>query len=124
MRTSNSQHRIKEILEYFDISASDLSKRTGLAKSTLSCYMSGKRIPRQEQLAMISDPFNINPVWLMGYDVPMFNNAESNELAESLDKFKLTTELGNISNDEMKMIIAYRKADELTKQMIKKLLGV
>jgi len=71
-KVSDSKNRIKELMTYYDLSQTDLCKRTGLQKSALSNYLSGSREPRQDQISLIVDPFNINPAWLMGYDVPMF----------------------------------------------------
>lgn len=71
-KVKNSQQRIRELMDYYKLSQSDLCKRTGLQKSALSNYLNGDREPRQDQISLIADPFNINPAWLMGYDVPMF----------------------------------------------------
>ena len=71
-KVSNSQKRIAELMNYYKLNQTELCKRTGLQKSALSNYLSGIREPRQDQISLIADPFNINPSWLMGYDVPMF----------------------------------------------------
>lgn len=71
MKTSNSQKRLKEMMEVLDIKQIDIVKKTGIQKSSLSNYINGRRTPTQEQLSLIADPYNINPAWLMGYDVPM-----------------------------------------------------
>ena len=71
MKNTDSQHRISELLAYLDIKQTEFCKKTGLQKSALSNYLKGNRAPRQEQIAKISDAYNINPAWLMGYDVPM-----------------------------------------------------
>lgn len=74
MKISNSKERIKELMEYFNINQTELCSRTGLQKSALSNYINGDREPRQDQISIIVDPFNVNPAWLMGYDVSMFLN--------------------------------------------------
>ena len=70
-KVSNSRNRIMELMEYYGINQTELCRRTGLQKSALSNYLNGDREPRQSQISLIADPFNINPAWLMGYDVPM-----------------------------------------------------
>ena len=72
-KVSNSQKRLVELMEYYKINQTELCRRTGLQKSALSNYLNGDREPRQNQISLIADPFNINPAWLMGYDAPMFN---------------------------------------------------
>lgn len=78
-KISNSKQRIKELMDYYGMKSSDLCKRTGLGKSALSNYLNGDREPRQDQISLIVDPFNICPAWLMGYDVPMFNTSSCSE---------------------------------------------
>lgn len=72
-KVSNSRERILELMEHYGINQTELCKRTGLQKSALSNYLNGDREPRQNQISLIADPFNVNPAWLMGYDVPMEN---------------------------------------------------
>lgn len=71
MKVSNCHERLNEMMKIFDITQSDIVKRTGIPKSSLSNYVNGNRTPTQEQLSLIADPYGINPSWLMGYDVPM-----------------------------------------------------
>ena len=70
-KISTSQKRIAEMMEILKITQADIVKRTKIPKSTLSNYLSGKRIPDQEHLSILADPYGIDPSWLMGYDVPM-----------------------------------------------------
>lgn len=90
MKISYSKERIQELMSYFGINQTELCKRTGLQKSALSNYLNGDREPRQDQISLIADPFNINPAWLMGYDVSMFMEPAATSspaaLADSLRK--------------------------------------
>lgn len=72
MKKTTSRERIAELMAYFGINQTELCKRTGVQKSAISNYLNGDREPRQDQISLIVDPFNVNPAWLMGYDVPMF----------------------------------------------------
>lgn len=40
-------------------------------KSHLSNYLSGRFTPKQNKIYVIAEGLNIDPAWLMGYDVPM-----------------------------------------------------
>ena len=71
-KVANSKTRIMALMDYYHISQTELCQKTGLQKSALSNYLNGTREPRQNQISLIADPFDINPAWLMGYDVPMF----------------------------------------------------
>lgn len=65
-------------------------------------------MPRQDQIDAMTRPFNINPAWLMGYDVPMFNDP---------DKIIY-------SNEEIVLIESYRKAAPAIQESVNKLLDV
>lgn len=42
-----------------------LSKKTGINKGSLSSYMSGKYLPKQDKIYILSDALDVNPEWLM-----------------------------------------------------------
>ena len=71
MKNSNSNTRIRTLINELNISQTEFCNKTGITKSALSNYLNGDRQPRQDQLDKIARAFNINPSWLMGYDVPM-----------------------------------------------------
>lgn len=71
-KTCTSKERLVELMDYYEINQTELCRRTGIQKSALSNYLKGDREPRQDQISLIVDPFNVNPAWFMGYDVPMF----------------------------------------------------
>lgn len=71
MKNSTSNTRIRTLITELGISQTEFCNKTGITKSALSNYLNGERQPRQDQLDKISKAFNINPSWLMGYDVPM-----------------------------------------------------
>lgn len=63
--------RLKEALEYREMRAVDLCKKTNISQSTMSQYISGYAEPKKERLNLIATALNINPTWLMGLDVSM-----------------------------------------------------
>ena len=65
------QDRLKELMQINNLRQADIVKRTGLDKSTISYYLNGKREPAQDNIFIIAQAFNVDPAWLMGYDVPM-----------------------------------------------------
>lgn len=59
-----------------------------LEKNDLSQYVSGKVEPGQKKLAVLAKALNVNPVWLMGYDVPSSPDTVKNKsdiLKEKID---------------------------------------
>lgn len=73
MKESNISQRLQELMEMYNLKQADVVKKTGLDKSTISYYLSGKREPAQDNIFTIANAFDVNPAWVMGYDVPMQN---------------------------------------------------
>lgn len=69
---SAARERINYLIDnYCDGSQQRFVERTGLNKGSVSQYVNGKNIPSNITASMIAEAFNINPAWLMGFDVPM-----------------------------------------------------
>lgn len=69
--------RIIEGLNLRDIKQSDLCSMTGISKGALSSYISGRYIPKQNNIYLISKALNVNESWLMGYDVPYSRHSQN-----------------------------------------------
>ena len=63
--------RIKKALSIRNMTQSELCTRAKLSKSTLSEYLKGLYEPKQDKIFVIAQALNVDPVWLMGHDVPM-----------------------------------------------------
>ena len=65
--------RLKEMIKKLNINQQRLSEDTGIDKGLISKYVNGKSIPSVNQVSLLVKPYNVNPVWLMGYDVEFIN---------------------------------------------------
>lgn len=65
------RYRLIKAMDREGIRAADLARKTGLLESTISQYRSGYAKPKEERLALLANALHVNPVWLMGLDVPM-----------------------------------------------------
>ena len=63
--------RIAKALSIRGMRQADLCQKTNIPKSAISQYISGAFEPKQDRVYLISQALNVDPVWLMGYDVPM-----------------------------------------------------
>ena len=63
--------RIKQALELRNMKQVELVAKTGIDKSQISSYLSGKYKPKQENLSLIAMALEVDEYWLMGQDVPM-----------------------------------------------------
>ena len=74
---SNFKDRFSVILSDRNMSMADVSKRTGISRSSLSEYAKGKFIPKQDKVYLISKALDVSPAWLMGFDVEIDNHKKS-----------------------------------------------
>lgn len=56
--------------EECDGKAQAFADKTGIGKSSISHYKHQRHAPNQDHAYLISKAFNINPMWVMGFDVP------------------------------------------------------
>ena len=105
-KPSTLSERLKEALRITNTKQIELSRLTGIDKGTINNYLSGKYEPKQDKLSIIADVLRVDPVWLMGYDVPMErekNPPEKLQLNEGeemlLDLFR------RVPEDSQKMVL-------------------
>lgn len=108
-RISTFGDRLYEYMTNNGLKAVDLSKRFKVSRSTISQYLSGAVIPKRDRLVLIADALNINPLWLMGYDVP-------------LEPQKVDT--SDLTREESAVILAYRNSSDEIKSAVKAVLGI
>lgn len=96
MKISNFAKRLKEAMDIRKISQTELHEKTGVGKPSINAYLKGEYKAKQDKVDLIAEALNVDPTWLIGYDVPMerssresFNNgyytdSETAELAEKL----------------------------------------
>lgn len=100
--------RLKEILEIKSLKQTDLAKMTGLDKSLISNYISGKYKAKSTNLYLIAKALNVSEPWLMGYDVPME---------------RTVVNVSELSEREIQLVIKYRDNPQMH-EAIHKLLGI
>lgn len=88
---SSTANRLKEAMLIKGLRQSDLSEKTGIVKSAISQYLSGKVTPKQDKIFLLSEALSVSPAWLMGADVPMekhtepyYTNEETARIAQEL----------------------------------------
>lgn len=76
--------KINEALKMRGMTASDLAKKSGIAKSSISRYLTGENIPRSIAIEKIATALNVSPTWILGYNVTTYG--------QEIDVDKLTDE--------------------------------
>ena len=54
------------------------------SKSTIYRYMNAQMTPKIPVIKFLADFYNVNPSWLMGYDVYKYDNAETISLSDNI----------------------------------------
>lgn len=63
--------RLRQLLDVKGITQTELSRKTGISKSSISHYLKGDWEGKQNAVYAISSAYGINESWLMGADVAM-----------------------------------------------------
>lgn len=84
----NVNKRLKEALEMRGWTASELAKRSGINKGTISHYLKGEFVPKQSRIGALASALGVSPAWLLGYDV----NMKGELLQPKIELYKLNAE--------------------------------
>lgn len=87
MKRESTAVRLKQIMKEHNLRQVDILEKckpfcqkfgVKLGRNDLSQYVNGKVEPGQEKLTILGLALNINEAWLMGFDVPMERNENTN----------------------------------------------
>lgn len=93
MKYPISAQRILDCLHEYNMSAQDLSNKTGLNKASISQYVNGKNVPNNVNAGKIAEVFDVKPAWIMGFDVPQKEKTFSNSPIDIMYKDILIREV-------------------------------
>ena len=65
----------------------ELADRSGIGKASISQYVNGSHAPGNVSAEKIGKLLNINPLWLMGFDVPMERTASTKESSPKIMQY-------------------------------------
>ena len=90
--------RLKKAITLNKITPAKLSRKSGVDKSLISNYLSGKYKAKQNKLYDLALALNVNEAWLMGYDVTMDRKLRAVDLNNPtmINNFYLEKEESNI----------------------------
>lgn len=94
--------RLSDLMSEFGETTYSVARKLGMSAATISRYMNGHMLPKLTTVYYLADIFYVNPVWLMGYDVPQSEIDTANSLTEQ----------------EKALLAFYRTASEEGKQEI------
>lgn len=74
---SSTAERLAEAIELRHTTASDLSKAVNISKSTMSYYLKGRFVPKQDKIYSLAKELRVSPTWLMGFNVSVDGDIEA-----------------------------------------------
>lgn len=105
-RVEPCSERLYKALSIRGMKQAELCTRTKIPKSSLSLYLSGAYEPKQDRLYEIANVLDVDPVWLMGYDVPMERDKKvSPDKVELTEGEKVWLELYHQLSNETRVVL-------------------
>lgn len=98
MTVKSFAERLQELMEMKHLNNAEFARAVGLSKSSISRYLSGQFQAKQDTIFMIARNMNVDPAWMLGYDVPI-----------APESFRDQIDLDMITADEIAVIKEYRK---------------
>lgn len=93
----NFKNRLYQAMEFRNMKSAELSKITGIGKSSISQWLNGKYEAKQDKTFELAKALDVDPSWLMGADVPMTNETILSQI-NSISS-KLTTDRQQVVYD-------------------------
>ena len=117
LKVATFRERITELVESSGKSQSDIAADLGISKQTLSAWITGQNSPRIPTVTALATYFGVTVPWLNGFDVAKYDVV--------LPVMKETPSLApSLSDDEMRLLDAWRAADDRAREdALKTLLG-
>jgi len=103
------QYRLLKSIANKRISASDLSRETGIDKAAISNYINGKYVPKQDKCYLLARALDVDPGWLMTGDEPLRRSR---------------LEYAVLKEEESELLTKWRQAEPSIRTAVKKLLDM
>ena len=92
MKNKLTAKRLQIALSNKEMKPQELADKSGVSKSSISQYVNGSHAPGNISAKKMGKVLNVEPMWLMGFDVEMrkdFSSKSAKEDIEFLEKFSL-----------------------------------
>ena len=77
MKNPITAKRLAQALSNKNMIPQELANASGVSKASISQYLNGSHAPSNISSGKMAKILNVNPVWLMGFDVPMNEDTSS-----------------------------------------------
>lgn len=95
MKNELTAKRIQLALSNANMKPQELADKSGIGKASISQYVNGSHAPGNVSAEKIGKILNVNPLWLMGFDVPMERTASvKEESPKIMQYYELLNDIG------------------------------
>lgn len=105
-RIDSTSNRLKIAMKNVGKKQADLVRETGIDKGSLSHYVSGRYVPKQDTIYKLAKALDVSEMWLWGYDCDMerpIEQKESDELIELINRLRKDKGFRSLVNDISKL---------------------
>ena len=102
IRNATTADRLRQAIQESGKKQADIVRETGLDKSSLSNYLSGKYEPKQKAIMALARALDVSEMWLWGYDVPKERTPEQKK-----------------NDDLARIVVEIRRRPELFEMVLK-----
>lgn len=95
--------RLNEAMRIRDVSAAELSRRTGIDEGAISHYKKGSCMPKSKRVFDISKALGVNPTWLLGFSDEMLYEMPEIDAARN----ELENLIADMSLEQVKKTIQF-----------------
>ena len=83
------------------ITAQELADRSGVGKSAISHYVNGNNEPRSRNAGKMADVLDVNPLWLMGFDIEVIEETDIN--------MRINNTMSKMDQKQLERLLLYAK---------------
>lgn len=123
MKNPVTAKRLRQAMDEMGMKAVELSEKSGLGKSSISQYMNGSHSPSNISAGKMGKVLRVNPLWLMGFDVPKYLDTSSSDVQtfvqpEAYYKDEETRRIAQKVFDDPALRVLFDAADDATPEDI------
>jgi transcriptional regulator with XRE-family HTH domain len=116
LKNIEAAKRLRQSMDAKHMSATDLSKASGVGKSDISNYLKGKYRPKSDKIVLLAAALDVDPTWLNAIDFQMdTHEKEEKKILRSIDE-QLVSVLNGLSPDGIQKVLDYARLVSLGEQ--------
>lgn len=95
MKNELTAKRLQKALSDVNMNQQELADKSGVSKASISQYINGSHAPSNISSGKMGKVLNVEPLWLMGFDVEMRKEISSESAERDMDILKKISLLNN-----------------------------